>query len=167
MRFDHRPRVLVAPEQPEKRHAEHMRNDRLRGGGAVARYRGDVAADRVQESVNLAQCMVKSAGACPPVGATEDRVVPVFAPNTFEFGGGDVQRLVPRKFNERVLSAPLTRPVPVSLEPTLADRWTQDAGAVVDGGGKNVGDGGGFGSSEKGAAATIRPSSVATSMAPQ
>ena len=79
-----------------------MRNDRLGGSGAVARERGDVTAGDVQESMYLAEGMMKSTGAGPAIRTAEDRFVAMFGDNPLQFRGGNIERLIPGQLDELV-----------------------------------------------------------------
>jgi hypothetical protein len=79
-----------------------------------------VAADRIQEAVDLALRVMEASGARPAVGAAEDRTVGVGALHARQFPGEEIQRLVPWQLDERFLAAPLGIGAGALLEPALA-----------------------------------------------
>ena len=65
----------------------------------------DVAAERVQEAVELALGVVEAAGAGPAVGAAEDRLGAVVGVDAVEFGGEELGGGLPIDGDERVGAA--------------------------------------------------------------
>ena len=81
-----------------------------------------VAAERVQEAMDLALRVMEAAGARPAVRAAEDRAIGVRLAHPLDLVGHDVERLVPGQFDERLLSALVARGPRTLLEPALAHR---------------------------------------------
>ncbi len=128
---NHWPAVLFAPRHLEEVHAKDMRDDRLRSTGAVARIRRGVAADAVQEAMDLAERVMKPAGAGPAIRATKNGTVAVRRAHAIEFLGCDVECLVPRQLNEVVGAALVPCPVSPALQPAPTERGARDAGAML------------------------------------
>ncbi|SII46984.1 Uncharacterised protein [Mycobacteroides abscessus subsp. abscessus] len=105
---------------------EHMGQDHRRGPEAVVAHLRGVAAERVEETVELGPCVVEATGARPAVGATEDRGVPVLGPHPIEFGGCEVEGFVPVDLDEGIGSAALT--VPVCAQVLLAEAVARSRG---------------------------------------
>jgi hypothetical protein len=139
---DGRPPVLMLVEHGQEIDPEHVGHDGLRASRGIAAERGDIAADAVEEPVCLALGMVEAPRRGPAVGAAEDRLVAVFAANAVDLMRRDVECLVPGKLDKVVAAAPAALGL---VQPTSADRGTQDAGLVMDGGGEDVGDTRGIG----------------------
>ena len=106
--------------------AQHMGDEDLRGRQRVAVDRRRVAADAVEEPVELALRVVEPASARPAVGPSEDRLVAVFGPHPVEFGGGEIECLVPRDLDVAV-GAALVVGAGAVAKPALADRRTRHA----------------------------------------
>ena len=109
------------PAQHLGRAAHHVREDDVRGAERVRVDRRRVAAEAVQEPVQLALRVVEAAGAGPPVGPAEDRLVAVLLPHPTQLGGDPFDRLAPLDLDEVVGAAGRVGPRP-PLEPAPADR---------------------------------------------
>ena len=102
-------------------HRRHdVRHQHARRPQAVGILVADVAADRIQEAMDLALGMMKSAGARPAVRAAEDRAVGMLRLYTRELLRDQIERLAPRQFDERVLATALGMAAGAMLEPALA-----------------------------------------------
>ena len=104
----------------------------------------DVAAEGVEEAVELALGVVEAAGAGPAVGAAEDGFGAVVSVDAVEFGGEELGGGLPIDGDEGVGAAVVRRAGAV-VEPAFADHGLLDAGGAADGAGDVVEDGGGVG----------------------
>ncbi len=103
-------------------HAGHdVRHHHARGTQAVGVDVAHVAAERVQEAMHLALRVMEAAGARPAVRATEDRVVAERGPDALQLIGDEIERLVPRHFDERLLPPFVACRAGAALEPALAE----------------------------------------------
>ncbi len=119
MLFEVRPGGGVLLEDLHRR--QDVRGQRPARAEAVSVDVTDVAADRVEEAVNLALGVMKAPGARPAIGTAEDRAVAEIFSHTGKFGGDDVERLIPRHLDELVATTPVPR-VHTLTQKTLADR---------------------------------------------
>ena len=90
------------PTQQAAAVADDARHDHLGGGVGVGVDRAGVAADAVEETVELALGVVEAAGARPAVGAAEDRGVAVGRADPFDLGRDEVECGIPVDLDERL-----------------------------------------------------------------
>ena len=128
---DHRPRGHGV-QHVEELETEHVRHDHLGRGGAVAVHRVGVAAEHLQEAVDLTLGVVKAPGAGPAVGAREDRLVAVQRLDPAELARREVEGLLPADGDEWLVTPAAAVLLRAALEPALAHRRLHDAGAVVN-----------------------------------
>ncbi len=96
--------------------AEDVWKDDLGGAHAVAVHRVGVAAQTIEEAMNLTLRVVKAPGAGPPIGATVDRLRPMPLDDAAQFGGKQVRRSFPAYRNKRFLTSLGAWPCPI-IEP--------------------------------------------------
>src|SRR5271169_4327452 len=102
-----------------------------RGAGTVAVHGTHIAAKTsVEKAMDLALGVVKTPGACPTIGAAENRAWTMPISNPAELGAEKVQCLVPFDLDERVSAAVIVGSR-AALEPTLPDHRTGDASSVA------------------------------------
>ncbi len=107
--------------------AENMRQDDFGCPVRVAQHRARIAADRVEEAMDLALRMMEAPRARPPIGAGVDRRVSMVRAHPVELCCDEIQRRFPGHLNESFAAAPPVRRRPVSLEPAAPDDGTRDA----------------------------------------
>ena len=93
----------------------------------------DIAADRIEEPVDLALGMMEAPGAGPAVRAAEDRLVAVLGDRSLQRRGHQVEGPIPRHLDERIDTAqfaPGTRSVG---EHTASDSGPREPGAAAVG----------------------------------
>jgi hypothetical protein len=108
--------------------AQHVRQQRAARAQAVARHVAHVTADRVHEAMHLALRVMKAPGAAPAVRAGEYGVVAVRGLHPLQFLSDEVERLVPRHFDERLGAAPVGARAGPAFEPAPAYRRPQYTG---------------------------------------
>ena len=135
MVVDRVPTVLMFIQQLDEIDAEHMRHDRLRAARGIAAKGRDIAADAVEEPMHLTLGVMEASRRTPPVGAAENRLVPVGVADAPDLLRGNVQRLVPWQFDKILLPAPLAVAI---REPPAADRRACHAAAVMHGSGQDI-----------------------------
>jgi len=128
--------VGVAAEQPVGV-ADHARQNHFRGTVAVGVDGSRVAAERIQEAMQLALGVVKAACASPSVGAAEDRFVAVNTLYPRKLGGDEVQRRVPGDLDERFSAATFA----AGTDSLLEIRKTDGRAADPRGVGQRAGNG--------------------------
>ena len=99
-----------------------VRHQHARGTQAIGVLVAHVAADRIQESMDLALGVMEAAGARPAVGAAEDRPVGMLRLYAREFLGHEIERLVPRHLDERLLASTLGMAAGPVFQPAFAHR---------------------------------------------
>ncbi len=109
-----------------------MRQDDLRGAGAVGVDRADVATQHVEEAMHLTLGVMHSSGAAPAVRASEDRFRSVLTVDTLQLGGGDIQGLIPGQLDEGVVARAARRARPI-LQPAPTERRSRDTGFAICG----------------------------------
>ena len=115
---------LVAP-------ADDVGQQHLGPAERVAPDGEGVAADAVEEPVQLALRVVEAAGAGPAVGAAEDRLVAVLGPHARQLTGHEVEGLCPADLHEVVVSPALVGPRPL-FEPAPTYGGTGDPRRTLD-----------------------------------
>ncbi len=98
-----------------------VRHQHARSAQAVGIHVAHIAADRIQEAVDLALGVMEAAGARPAVGAAEDRAVRMRLLHPLELAGDAIERLVPRQLDERLLSTFVAIRAGAVLEPAPAE----------------------------------------------
>ena len=106
-----------------------MRHQHEGGADAVVIHVAHVAADQVEEAMQLALGVMETPGARPAVGAAEDRPVAEIALHAAELARHQVEGLVPRYFDEGLGAAPLREGARTLLEPAPAHGGTAHAQA--------------------------------------
>ncbi len=101
--------------------ANDVGNDHFSGGVTVRVTLGRVPADGREKPMKLALGMVEPAGARPPVGATEDRLVTVVGANPVELGSRQVKCRLPIDLDEWINPPEVTAATGTSLKPALSD----------------------------------------------
>ena len=124
---EHLPARVAGQQLLERRH--DMRHQDEGGADAVVIHVAHVAADQVEEAMQLALGVMETPGACPAVGAAEDRPVAEIALHAAELARHQVERFVPRHFDEGLGAAPLREGAGTMLEPALAHGGTAHAQA--------------------------------------
>ncbi len=125
---EHGPRGVAAGEAAPV--ADDVGQDDVGRGEAVVLDRAGIAADGVQEAVDLALRVVEAPGARPAVGAAVDRFVPVLRPHPVELRRGEVEGGVPRDADERLPPAPGTAGRAALPEEGFPDDGMEDAGRI-------------------------------------
>jgi hypothetical protein len=126
---DHRPRRRLAEHRSGV--PDDVRQEHERSADAVAVARRREAADLVEEPMELALAPMEEARARPPVGAAEDRRVPVRRDHAAELIGRAIERLVPRNRDEVVPPA-VARRSRSALEPAAPRDGPRDPRAMAD-----------------------------------
>ena len=121
----HVPRRVHGHQLVHRRH--DVRHQHARRAQAVEILVAHIAADRIQEAMDLALRVMEAAGARPAVGAAEDRAVGVRVLDPLEFLGDEIERLVPLELDERLLAALFGSSAGAFLQPALAHRRTAHA----------------------------------------
>ena len=121
---------------------------------SIAAEGGDIAADGVQEAVQLALRVVEAAGLAQPYEPPKIAALPCALRTRSISAGGDVERLVPGQRDEVLAAAPAARPC-LSSQPRRIEgratrlRWCTAAGMIA-----GIADG--CGSAANGRVATMR-----------
>ena len=118
--------VLIRPHR--------MGQDHGGGAGAIAVDGPDITAERVQEAVDLALCVMKPSGAGPAIRPAIHRFGAVRLVHAAQLCGEQVQRLRPFQLDEAV-AATLRIRAGATFQPPLAHCRPGDAGFVPRGGG--------------------------------
>ena len=112
MAGDFAPRRVAADETI--RRADDMRQDDVARSKTIILHRPHIAADRIEEPMQLALRVVETPGARPAVGAAVDRLVAVRGPHARQFGCDEIEGRLPidsaRRVRRRVPLRPLLRP---------------------------------------------------------
>ena len=112
--------------------AQDVRQDHGRGARAVAVDRAHVAAQRgVQEAVHLALRVMEAAGAGPAIRTAEHRLRAVLVAHPSQFGGQQVQRVVPAERHVIVASPARIRTRP-AFQPAAPHHRRGDARRMVE-----------------------------------
>ena len=136
---DHRPRGgFAADGRPAV--SKDMGDDDFPRRKAVGVHRPDIAAQLVQEAVELALSVVETTRGGPAVGAAEDSRVPEGLPYSPQLAGHQVKRLVPAHGNEGLRTAAPALMPGSSLQPTLAYHGLRDPAVVVHHAGNRLPD---------------------------
>ena len=109
--------------------SDHVRQQHRGGPVAVGVHRADVAAQAVQEPVQLALGMMKPARARPAVRPAEHAVRAIAAVHPAKFGGQQVERRLPGHGHEHVAAS--GRRSRAMLQPALADMRLADPRRVT------------------------------------
>ena len=120
--------------------ADDMRKDRVGGGVAVVLHRADIAADRIQETVDLALRVMKASSARPAVGPAIDRAIAARLPHPCEFRRRDVERFVPVDLDEGLGTASRASCRMPLLQKRPPHRGPQDTARAVQRVDHSVGD---------------------------
>jgi hypothetical protein len=121
------PRRVHGHQLVHRRH--DVRHQHARSTQAVGILVPHIAADRVQEAMDLALRVMEAAGARPAVGAAEDRAVGVLVLDPLELIGDEIERLVPLDLDEGLLAALFGIGAGALLQPALAHRRAPHAQA--------------------------------------
>ena len=85
-----RPTVLVFPDELNEIRSENMGNNCLCRCNTVGTKRRHVTPDGIEESVQLALCMMKPPGTSPSVGTAKYRAISVISSNTLTLLGNEI-----------------------------------------------------------------------------
>jgi hypothetical protein len=110
-----------------------MRNYHLRRRGGVAVDRVAIAAEHIQEPVDLALRVVETPGARPTVGAAENRRVALGVLDPAQFAGDEIEGFIPAQGDERLGAAAAEMALWPAFAPSLADHRLADPDAVMHG----------------------------------
>ena len=127
---DHRPRGGSAADGSPAV-SKDMGDDDFPRRKAVGVDGPDIAAQLVQEAVQLTLRVVETTRGGPAVGAPEDPCVPEGLPYSPQLAGDQVERLVPAHRNEGFRTAAPSMMPGSSLQPTLAYHGLSDPAGVV------------------------------------
>ncbi len=121
----HVPRRVHGHQLVHRRH--DVRHQHARGAQAVGILVAHIAADRIQEAMDLALRMMEAAGARPAVGAAEDRAVGMRVLDALQLLGDEIERLVPLDLDEGSPGRASQARRRAFLQPALAHRWPAHA----------------------------------------
>ena len=110
---------------------ENMRQDTLTRRAAVGVGAGGIAAEALEEAVQLTLRVVKTAGAGPAVGAAENRLIAAARFDRIQFAGQQIERHLPAHLNKRLFTASLARSRAI-LQVARAHRRTANARLAGD-----------------------------------
>ena len=127
---DHRPRGGAAADGSPAV-SKDMGDDDFPRRKAVGVDGPDIAAQLIQEAVQLTLGVVETTGGGPAVGSPENSRVPEGLPYSPQLAGDQVKRLVPAYGNEGFRTAAPAMMSGSSLQPTLAYHGLRDPAGVV------------------------------------
>src|SRR5690554_154517 len=102
---------------------KHIRKRHFCSGVAIGVNRVGKPANRVEEALELALCVVKAASTGPAIRATENRLVPELAAHPFQLCANQLYCRFPRNLYEII--APSLPPITsrTILQPTFTNHW--------------------------------------------
>ncbi len=126
--------------QQSAKTAKNMRHDHLGSGIAIGVHRSCVAANDVQETMDLALCVMKSASTCPAIGPGIDGAVAICRTHPVKLRCHKSLCFVPADLDKRVTATRAVRRTRPVIEPAAAHRWAPDPSWMVEKLGKRRAD---------------------------